>query len=119
MILTNSWFWLAVLMWIVGAGMSISWLMEKIWLRNQGKLYRWQILLFRVNGFVGGLAGLVIGYQIGEKLPPSQQTCERLAAWGCISEGLTNILIGSLLGPWVGAIFGVMGVAIVLKSLKI
>lgn len=119
MILTNSWFWLALLIWIVGAGMSISLLMEKLWLRNQGKLYRWQVWLFRVNGVVGGLAGLVIGYQIGENLPPSQQSCEGLAAWGCISEGMVNIFIGSLLGPWVGAIVGVVGVAIVLKSLKI
>ncbi|WP_299411394.1 hypothetical protein [Acaryochloris sp. IP29b_bin.148] len=118
MVFTNSWFWLAVLMWIVGVGIIVSWLMGKIWFRNQGKLYRWQIWLFRANGVVGGLAGLVIGYQIGEKQPLSQ-TCEGLAAWGCISEGLANTLIGSLLGTWAGAIVAVVGAVIILKSLKI
>lgn len=118
MALENFWLWFATLiLWIGGVGTITSWLMGKIWLRNQGKLYHWQIWLFRVKGIVGSLAGFVIGYQIGDKQPLSQ-TCEGLAAFGCVSEGLTNVLIGSLLGTCVGAIVGVVGTALVLKVLK-
>lgn len=117
MMLENSWFWWVVLiLWVVGIGAIAGWLMGKVWFRRQGKAYRWQFWLFRMNGVIGSFAGFIVGYQIGDNLPLSQ-TCEGLAAFGCAADSLVKIFWSSLLGTCVGAMVGVVGTAMILKRL--